>query len=337
MELLMKPQLGVRSNVPDDYLRYIRQMNISHCFVMFTNEQTNYEDVNRTLDRVRKAGLTIDDAGNDFIYKHPSIQLGLPDRDEWIDRYNDLNRWLGQAGVPVGYITWDTGRVSTSRWAVGEHTHGAVGRIVDMNEICARKNAFDREYSREEMWTNFEYFLRRVLPVCSENHMKLALHPNDPPAPFYEGCGSIIISSDDYRRAMALSDDIQQEMNLDGDPILGVKFCCGCWLEGGKAFGNILDDLKEFVNKKRVHTIHFRNVSDTMPYFEETLLEDGYMDMYKIMKLLAVENYDGSIYVDHVLRYDEKTGGELTSFAYSTGYMKGLMNAAYSEKALHRA
>ena len=38
MEMLMKPQLCVSSNATDDYLRYLRQMNISHCFVMFRNE-----------------------------------------------------------------------------------------------------------------------------------------------------------------------------------------------------------------------------------------------------------------------------------------------------------
>ena len=39
MEMLMKPQLCVSSNATDDYLRYLRQMNISHCFVMFRNEE----------------------------------------------------------------------------------------------------------------------------------------------------------------------------------------------------------------------------------------------------------------------------------------------------------
>lgn len=78
METLMKPQMGINSDkATDDYLRYLRQMNISHCFVMFSNEHSNYEDVNRILERVRKAGLTVDDAGNSHIYKHPSIQLGL--------------------------------------------------------------------------------------------------------------------------------------------------------------------------------------------------------------------------------------------------------------------
>lgn len=325
MKQRMKPQLCVPSDASDDYLRYLKQMNLSHCFVMFTKEDSFDESrVNQVLDRVRAVGLTIDDAGSNFLYKHPSIPLGLPDRDEWIERYNNLNRWLGDAGVPVGYANWDAGRVETSWWKVGEHTHGSVARIVDMDEINARPVMFDRVYEAEELWENFEYFLKAVLPVCKEANIKLAMHPNDPPTPMYEGCASLIHSADCYRRAIALADSIEPGY-------LGLKFCCGCWLEGGTAFGNVLDDLREFIRQGKVYTIHFRNVSGTIPYFEETLLEDGYMDMYKIMRLLVEENYTGGIYVDHVLRYDEATGGTMTSFAYATGYTKGLMNAAYTE------
>ncbi len=326
MEPMMKPQLCVPSDASDDYLRYLKQMNVTHCFVMFSDEDAVSESrVNQTLERVRKAGFTIDDAGCNSLYKHPSIHLGLEDRDEWIEKYNNLNRWLGQGGVPVGYVTWDTGRVSTSWWKAGEHTHGAPGRIVDMEEIYARKPVFGKVYTEEELWENFEYFLRAVLPVCRSSNIRLALHPNDPPAPMYEGCASLIYNSDCYRKAMALADTIEPGY-------LGVKFCCGCWLEGGSSFGNILDDLREFVRMNRVYTIHFRNVSGTLPYFEETLLEDGYMDMYRIVQLLVEENYTGPIYVDHVLRYDRETGGEKAAFAYATGYMKGLIGAAYSAK-----
>lgn len=41
MQTYMKPQLCVVSDATDDYLRYLKQMNISHCFVMFKNEHTN--------------------------------------------------------------------------------------------------------------------------------------------------------------------------------------------------------------------------------------------------------------------------------------------------------
>ena len=315
----MKVQCCVRSDDPPERLTYLKQMNIDNCYLMFTDAHSNYDDANRAIDRIRKAGITINDAGNDHIYKHPSIHLGLPDRDDWIEKYNALNRVIGNAGIPVGYMTWDTGRVSTTRWAAGAHSHGAVVRIVDMAEIGARAPAFDRVYEEEELWENFRYWWKAAEPVCREVGLRVALHPNDPPAPHYEGCASLIHSADSYHRAIA---------EVGNSPVLGIKFCVGCWLEGGMAFGNVLDDLKSFIDDDRVLIVHFRNVSATLPYFEETLLEDGYMDMFAVMRRLVESGYHGAIHVDHVPRFDAGIGGQSTAWAYSTGYMKGLLAAA---------
>ncbi len=318
----MNPQLGIRSDtLTPDYLQYLRQMNISHCFVLFSNEHSNYEDVNRTLDTVRKAGLTVDDAGNDFLYKHLSIHLGMDDRDQWIEKYNNLNRILGKAGVSIGYI--GNSRVSHTGYFANEYTHGALGRTVQMDEILARPASVSKEVNEEQLWDAFRYFLQQALPVAHEVGMKLALHPSDPPYPMYEGYASLIYNSDCYRKALKMADEIVPD-------VLGIKFCCGCWLEGGQSFGDILADLREFVRAGRVLTIHFRNVSCPLPNFTETLAEDGYFDMMKIMQVLVEEGYDHGIYPDHIFRTTPESGGNLTSFAYAVGYMKGLMNAAYS-------
>lgn len=319
----MKPQLCVRSdNATSEYLQYLRQMNLSHCFLMITDAHSNYEDVNRILDKIRGAGLTVDDAGNGNLYKHLSIQLGLDDRDLWIDRYNDLNKILGQAGVPVGYI--GNSRVSHTGYFPSDASHGAPARTVDINEILQRPPVMEKVVEEAELWEHFQYLLERALPVAKENGMKLALHPSDPPYPMYEGYASLIHSSDCYRKALKMADAIAPD-------VLGLKFCCGCWLEGGDAFGDILADLREFVRARRVLTVHFRNVSAPLPYFCETLAEDGYYDMMKIMRVLVAEGYDQAIYPDHVFDTAEGTGGELTAFAYAVGYMKGMMAAAYDE------
>ena len=324
MERRMKAQLCVQSkNATDDYLQYLRQMGLTHCFVMFANEHSNREDVNRILDRVRAAGLTVDDAGNGFLYKHLSIHLGLPDRDVWIDKYNDLNRILGQAGVPVGYI--GNSRVSHTGYFANEMTHGALGRTVDMDEILRRPPVCEKPVEEEELWEAFHYLLQRALPVAKEAGMKLSLHPSDPPYPMYEGFASLVHNSDCYRKALKMADEI-------APGVLGIKFCCGCWLEGGQQFGDILSDLREFVRAGRVLTVHFRNVSCPLPRFTEVLAEDGYFNMMDIMRVLVEEGYDQAIYPDHIFQTREGTGGDLASFAYAIGYMKGLMDAAYDEQ-----
>lgn len=51
-----------------------------------------------------------------------------------------------------------------------------------MEEIASRNPSHGRVYSEEEIWYNFKYFLDRTLPVCEKAGVKMALHPNDPPA-----------------------------------------------------------------------------------------------------------------------------------------------------------
>lgn len=319
---LVKVQVPVSSDYTDEHLKFIKQMGVDNCFVMFTDQDSNYDGVNKFLERCRKAGLTVNDAGNAHIYKNPSIPLGRPDRDMWIDKFNDLNRIIANAGVKVGYITWDAGRVSTTKFDVGKKTRGSIGRVVNMEELYRHDLAFDRIYEEEEIWDNFKYFLERTLPVCEEIDMKLALHPNDPPVPTLEGFYNLIHSSADYRRAFEMAGN---------SPYLGMKMCCGCWLEGGPAFGNLLEDIKYFVENKKVLIVHFRNVSSCGVRFEETLLEDGYMDMYQVMKQFVACGYDGVMHCDHVPEFSAKHGGKDSSWAYSTGYMKALIHCAEKE------
>lgn len=176
--------------------------------------------------------------------------------------------------------------------------------------------------AKDEMWENFKYFLDRALPVCEEADIRIALHPNDPPVDCLVGISNLITSAEDYKHAFELAGN---------SPYLGMKMCIGCWLEGGERFGNVMEDIRYFVENKKVLLVHFRNVSSTIPYFEETLLENGYMDMYELMKQFVRYDYDGMMHVDHVPVWGKSVGGENSSWAYSTGYMKALLNCAKSD------
>ncbi|WP_349672104.1 mannonate dehydratase [Lacrimispora sp.] len=318
----IKVQSKVVSDYTDEQLLFIKQMGVKYVYVIFKDEHTDYDSVMKFLERLKKYDLTVTDAGNVHLYKNDKIHLGLPGRDEAIEAYNRFNRILGKAQIPVVYMTWEPNQVLTTRFGEGKETRGGIGRIVDLEELKTRPYSHGRLYTKEEMWDNFKYFLDRVLPVCEEANVKIALHPNDPPVDCLLGISNLITSADDYRHAFELSGN---------SPYLGMKMCFGCWLEGGDRFGNIIEDIRYFVENKKVFLVHFRNVSSTMPYFEETLLEDGYMDMYELMKQLVRYDYDGAIHVDHVPVWGESVGGENSSWAYSTAYMKALLNCAAAE------
>jgi mannonate dehydratase len=50
------------------------------------------------------------------------------------------------------------------------------------------------------MWANITYFLKAVIPIARESHVRLALHPNDPPAPVSRGSGQIMGSVEGWKR-----------------------------------------------------------------------------------------------------------------------------------------
>lgn len=319
----IKVQQIIGSNISDDEILFLKQMGIEYVSVQFSYEDCSYDHLMRLQERLRQNGLTISDAGCIKIYKNPAIHLGLADRDAWIAEYNKFTRWLGKAGIPINYMTWEPNQVLTSQFAIGDRTRGSVSRIVDIHELEKRPYSHGREYGAEEIWANFKYFLDAVLPVCEEANVKIALHPNDPPVPMLVGIHNLIHSAQDYKRAFALAGN---------SPYLGMKLCIGCWLEGGAAFGNLLEDIDYFCREKKILSVHFRNVSSSIPYFEETLLEDGYMDMYRVMQQLVNAGYDGVITVDHVPDFVESCGGKNAAYAYTIGYMKALLKCAQAGK-----
>src|SRR3989442_10674008 len=58
--------------------------------------------------------------------------------------------------------------------------------------------------------------------------------------------------------------------------------------------------IKYFVGMKTLFKIPFRSVSAPLPHFTETMIDDGYYDMSKIMRALVEVKFDGIVIPDHV-------------------------------------
>lgn len=314
---MIKVQANCSSKMTDEQMQAVRGMGVEYLAANFLEGDTDYDSVMRFQERAAAHGLTIADAGCPALQKCPQIHLGRSDRDEWIEKYNDFTRVLGRAGIKVNYIAWQPNGIFRSRIGVGEHTRGQHAMICDMEEIMARPLSNDREYGEEEIWANFKYFIDRALPVCEEADVRLALHPNDPPVCSLGGVHSLIWNTECYKRAFALAEN---------SPYLGMKMCVGCWLEHPD-FGNLMEDIRSFTEQGKIFVVHFRNVSGTIPYFEETLLEDGYADMEGILEQLVRCGYEGQINIDHPFFNAGGKGMSQMSEAYFTGYMKGMLHS----------
>ncbi len=322
---------GVNSKTTDDELKMYKQMGINHLEISFADDELDYETMKTIVERFRnfeEGGFDILLATNGKLQKNTAIHLALANRDEEIERTKEFMKNLSSLGIDTMAIAWQPFGISRSN-STPKSIHGANAGASDMEEILNFPLKGERIYTREEMWETFEYFLDAILPTCEETGVRMALHPNDPPVPYLEGVGSLIISADDYRRAFELAGD---------SPYLGMKLCTGCWLEGGLLFSDdFLGDIDEFVRRGKVFEVHFRNVtapldSDYSGYFEECLAQDGYADMYEIMKQFIRSGYNGAIFCDHSHRsVNSELLGSKTNMATSNAYIMGLINAARNE------
>ena len=180
-----------------------------------------------------------------------------------------------------------------------------------------------RRYSEDEIWENYRCFIEQVVPVAEETGVLIGIHPDDPPVPELAGVPRCIFSSfDGYRRALEIADS----------PNVGVCLCTGCWLEGGDGMGrDILETIRYFGTRGKLFKVHLRNVDAPLPHFVETFLDNGYMDMYKVMRALREANFDGVAIPDHIpLILDDYR----MSQAFTVGYMRALLERANEEVGL---
>lgn len=321
----MKTTILVNYDISDDELAFIRQMGVEH-IELNTDRIMDADELIGIRKRFGGYGITPMLLSCMPMQKNRLIDLGLDGRDGQIGEFKRFVREASKAGFDSVSVAWQPNNIHRSGRKAGEHTRGGVATYYDDADGSINEIKNERVYTVDEVWDAFGFFLEAVGPVMKECGVTMSLHPNDPPVEYVCGVGSLIYRSDDYRRIL----------EMDRWDVCRIKYCIGCALEGGEAFGDVYRDLEEFISKGKINSVHFRNVSGTLPYFEETLAEDGYREMYPIMKHLVRCGYDGIISVDHVFGGIDTMGGRTGAFAYPTGYMKGLMKAAETEVALER-
>lgn len=320
----MKPIMSIGANMTDEQLSFIREMGIEYVEINVREEDTTPEKLKEISHRLSGFGMKISIVSCNSLQKNDVIDLNLTEkngqpasRDAEIAKFNRFVRNVATIGVDTVSVAWQPTGIKRSGMAVGKYTRGGTAMFCDMADIEKKPNDYDRTYSEEEVWENFAYFLEKITPTCVECGVRIALHPNDPPVPSLCGVGSLIWNMDGYRKAFA----------MDKAGIVGCKLCVGCWLEGGDSFGDLLSDIAEMQAQNRIVCVHFRNVTSTIPMFEEVLSEDGYANMYAIMKQFVICGYEGPISIDHAFKGYESVGGRLASQAYPTGHMKGMLQA----------
>jgi mannonate dehydratase len=322
MSVQLEPGIKLSIHIPaeptDEELTFIQQLGVDHVYAWVSEEQSTVAALTALRERVSSFGLTLFNVGCFELGKSPNIHLATPQRDQDIERFKRFIRNLGAAGIHTTTFTWEPDQV----WSTepGTVRGGAVARAVDMDVLSKQGLTHGRVYTHEEIWENYTYFIKEIIPVAEEVGVRLALHPNDPPVGSIAGIPCLINSFESYKRAFEIGDSDN----------LGMEFCTGCWLEGGDGFGDMLEAIRTFGEQGKIFIVHFRNVTAPLPHFVETFLDEGYFDMYRAMRALQEVSYDGTLILDHSPKFTPDAG-KGASTAYAIGYMRALLERAREE------
>ena len=296
---------------------------------------------------LKNAGLKIE--GIESVNVSDAIKTGSSDRDRDIETYIECLRNLGEEDIhlvcynfmPVfDWTRTELARKRADGSTVLAYTQAAVDALDpekmfdsiagDMNgtvmpgwepERMAKVKelfALYKDIDNEKLFANLVYFLEKIMPVCREYDIRMAIHPDDPAWSVF-GLPRIIINKENILRMMNAVDDVHN----------GVTFCSG-------SYGtNLENDLPDMIRslKGRIHFAHVRNLKFHSPdNFEEAahLSADGTFDMYEIVKALYDIGFDGPIRPDHGrMIWGEKAmpGYGLYDRALGAAYINGLWEA----------
>ena len=279
-------------------------------------------------NQVEKHGLTLAGIENfDPAHWH-DILLDGPAREAQIEQCKTIIRNVGKAQIPFfGYnfsIAGVAGRTKGpfargEAIAVGlDAPHPMLekpipkGMVWNMVYDPNPQPGFQESITHEELWRRLERFLGELLPVAEEAGVTMAAHPDDPPLKFVRQQPRLVYEPELYQKLLDLYDSTSNQL----------EFCLGTLAEMAK--GDIYEVTDHYTKLGKVAYIHFRNVVGKVPHYRETFIDDGDINMKKIIGILKANKFDGVLIPDHAPLMSCAAPWH-SGMAFSMGYMKALL------------
>ena len=323
----IKVSLQISGEASDEDLKFAQQLGVDYVNIPSGGDKATLENFTRLKQRVEAAGLKVWNIGNSNVHNMPEVTLNLPGRDQKIEEYKQYLRNLGRAGIyyttyaHMGNGIWSSPQEKTRGGAPARSFHLETAKGYWGDTVFEPPLSHGRKFTKEELWANYTYFIKQVVPVAEEAGVRMGIHPDDPPVPELAGVPrSIFGNYEGYVKAFEIANS----------PNVGACLCCGTWMEGGRGMGkDVFETARGFAKMGKLWKIHFRNVSGPIPNFVEAYVDDGYTDMKRLMRTLVDVDFRGILIADHV---PAMVGDRRTGWAYSIGYIRALYDMARDER-----
>jgi mannonate dehydratase len=295
------------------------------------NQLWSLDELISLRKEINAAGLELEAIENfDPAHWH-DVLLDGPKKKQQLENVKTIIRRVGKAGIPImGYnfsIAGVCGRTHRPYARGGAMSVGMEGPLdIPMPNGMVWNMIYDPNapegnvplISHDELWRRLGEFLYELTPVAEEAGVKLAAHPDDPPMPTMRGQPRLVYQPQLYQRLLDIAPSRANTL----------EFCLGSLAE--MTDGNVYETVEQYSRQNRIAYVHFRNVTGKAPFYRETFIDDGDVDMFRVLKILKKNNYDGVLIPDHTPQMACAAPWH-AGMAYAMGYMRAALQLVEKE------
>ena len=335
--------------VPHPLWKLCPQMGITDVIVKVNPELTGlpdpwrYETLASIVGRLAEAGLRVVGLEGDPFDMSPIKEYGCmrgvlaaknaetAKREEALAHYRELLESMGRLGIHLLCYNFMVGK-GWARTGVRDGRGGAKATYFSLAEMNSRvEHEEHREYhddlhgstrstrlklTADQVWANYAYFIKSVMPTAEKWGIRMGLHPDDPCLPSLGGYARIFGSVEAYDRAYALYPSSSN----------AVTFCQANF----KLMGADLEAAARHFGD-RIAFIHVRDVEGTKDAFTELFHDQGTTDQFALMRVYRELGLDVPVRGDHVpeMAYDRQLTPEGTPGYFTLGrlFANGFLQA----------
>lgn len=275
----------------------------------------DFESLRSTKELFDEAGFKLSALEGDE-FDMSRIKMGLPGRDEDIELYQAMLRNMGRLDIRLlchnfmAGVGWYRSRVDILERG------GALTSGFDIDDLKGRE--IPLAITEAQLWSNYSYFIKAVLPAAEEAGVVMALHPDDPPISPLLGYSRILTSADAYRKVLKIADS----------KAFGIAFCQATF----KAMGeDVFALIEEFGRQGKIAFVHLRDIKGTKERFQETFHDNGPTSMAACLAAYRDAGVDCILRHDHCPTMAGESNGNpgyaSIGGVFAVGYIKGIMDS----------
>lgn len=261
------------------------------------------------------------------------ILLDGPRRQEQLDQAKEQIKIFAKAGIKVfGYnfsLSGVTGRATDLTTRGGATSVGLAGRTEATDAPLPNGMVWNMVYNphatgiqqpttEAKLWERLEVFLGELAPVAEANGIALAAHPDDPPLETVRQQPKLVYRHDHY----------QKLIDLHPSPANQLEFCVGTLAE--MQDDDLYACVERYAAQGRIGYVHMRNVSGKVPHYHETFIDNGDVDVERVLRILHENHFEGVIIPDHAPQMTCDAPWH-AGMAFAMGYLHAKIQSVKSE------